>query len=130
MMGCLVLMLASCNGKKLESLNEKIKTANAQTEFTQEEYKTMIDYVSENYSEAIKLPEEEAIQKYPYMPNFYGMAMLGYMTGKLDQANSDRIIEINENIQKELEAAYSADIAPTEEFVTEEIPTEDTVFSE
>lgn len=129
-LACLLVVLSSCSDKKYEELNEKIQNGNAQTEFSQDEYKTMLEYVSANIDEALNLSKEgkdaEIEKKLPYFPNFFGMIMYANLRGELDAANGAEADKIYEKLEQAANEAAGQNSYIEEEAteIMEELPAE------
>lgn len=93
-MVCLAaLILGGCSsgGAKLRELNQKIVSMDGRTEFSQEEFGSMLDYLNDNV-EGVMTAEsiEEKMEKYPYFANFLAIIQYAEMHNDLDAPNREK----------------------------------------
>lgn len=89
----IALLLGGCSGADTEyrDLNQKIVMMDGQTEFSQEEFGLMLDYLDRNV-EGVMTTEDmtEKLEKYPYFANFLAIIHYAEMNNDLDAENREK----------------------------------------
>lgn len=104
----LTLIMTSCGGTDIKSLDEKFDKGDANTTFTQDEYEAMVSYLEEICSNPEKIqkamesenPNDEVASR---MVNYSFALAIAKSEGKLDASTLEKYQKAMEESQKILE---------------------------
>lgn len=101
----LTLIMTSCGGADLKSVNEKIEKDGVEAKFTQEEYNAIISYLSDIYDspESLKKAMEGGDGQVNQMFEYTGILLRAKEEGLLDASTLEKYQKVLEKTQKLLE---------------------------
>ncbi len=107
----LTLIMTSCGGTDLKSVNEKIEKDGVEAKFTQEEYNAIISYLSDIYDspESLKKAMEGGDEQVNQMLEYTGILLSAKEEGLLDESTSKKL----ESLDKKVKSFNLTDIIDT-----------------